>query len=204
MKPVFITGASSGIGKAAAILFQEKGWNVAATMRNPQKETSLSSLKNVRCYPVDITDINSIQKSLASAINDFGSIDVLINNAGVYTTNPLEMTSEKDINQLLHTNIIGTIHVIKMILPYFRSNKEGMIINISSVAGKSSFPFQSLYHGTKWAIEGISEGIYYELRKLNIKVKLVEPGMVKTNLYDEVQNCTNFNKLGITGTNRQK
>ncbi|HBE77924.1 MAG TPA: hypothetical protein DDW65_09100 [Firmicutes bacterium] len=102
MKTVFITGASSGIGKAAAILFQEKGWNVAATMRNPQKETSLSSLKNIRCYPVDITDIDSIQKSLASAINDFGSIDVLINNAGVYTTNPLEMTSEKDINQLIN------------------------------------------------------------------------------------------------------
>jgi NAD(P)-dependent dehydrogenase (short-subunit alcohol dehydrogenase family) len=102
MKTVFITGASSGIGKAAAVLFQKKGWNVAATMRNPQKETLLSSLKNVRCYPLDITDIDSIRESLASAINDFGSIDVLINNAGVYTTNPLEMTSEKDINQLIN------------------------------------------------------------------------------------------------------
>lgn len=190
MKTVLITGASSGIGKAAVILFQKRGWNVAATMRNPENETDLRNLKNVHCYPLDITDVDSIQKGLASAIRDFGSIDVLVNNAGIYTTKPLEMASEKDVNQLIRTNIIGTINVTKTILPYFRSRAEGKIINISSVAGRATFPFQSLYHGTKWAIEGISEGIYYELKEMNIKVKIVEPGMVKTNLYDSLKNLT--------------
>jgi NADP-dependent 3-hydroxy acid dehydrogenase YdfG len=188
MKTVFITGASSGIGKAAAFLFQKQGWNVAATMRNPDKETGLNGLKNVRCYSIDVTDVDSIQKGITSAINDFGAVDVLVNNAGVYTTKPLEMVSEKDINHLINTNIIGTVNAIKMILPYFRSRSGGKIINISSVAGKSTFPFQSLYHGTKWAIEGISEGLYYELKNLNIQIKVVEPGMVKTNLYDAVKN----------------
>lgn len=187
MKTVFITGASSGIGKATAILFQKNGWNVAATMRKPEKETELSGLKNVRCYSLDVTDVESISRSLKSAIHDFGTIDVLVNNAGVYTTKPLEMASENDVNRIINTNIIGSMNMMKMILPYYRSRKEGMIINISSVAGKSTFPFQSLYHSTKWAIEGLSEGLQYELEKLNIKVKVVEPGMVKTNLYNSIK-----------------
>jgi NADP-dependent 3-hydroxy acid dehydrogenase YdfG len=187
MKTVFITGASSGIGKAAATLFQKNGWNVAATMRNPEKETELSGLKNVRCYPLDVTDVDSISRSLALTLQDFGNIDVLVNNAGVYTTKPLEMVSEDDMSRIINTNIIGSMNMIKMILPYFRNQKEGMIINISSVAGKSTFPFQSLYHSTKWAIEGLSEGLQHELKKLNIKVKIVEPGMVKTNLYNSIK-----------------
>lgn len=100
------------------------------------------------------------------------------------------MASEDDVHYLINTNIIGTLNMMKMILSYYRNRKEGMIINISSVAGRSTFPFQSLYHGTKWAIEGISEGLQYELKKLNIKVKIVEPGMVKTNLYDSIKDLS--------------
>jgi NADP-dependent 3-hydroxy acid dehydrogenase YdfG len=190
MKTVLITGASKGIGKATALLFQRNGWNVAATMRDPEKESDLTVLKNVKCYQLDVTDDDSIRRCLQCVTQDFGNIDVLVNNAGVYTTKPLEMNSENDIHRIINTNIIGTIRMTQMILPYFRSRKEGIIINISSIAGKSTFPFQSLYHTTKWAIEGMSEGLQHELKKLNIKVKIVEPGMVKTNLYDLIQNLS--------------
>lgn len=193
MKTVLITGASKGIGKATALLFQRNGWNVAAAMREPEKESDLTVLKNVKCYQLDVTGNDSIKRCLHCAIQDFGNIDVLVNNAGIYTTKPLEMTSENDINRIINTNIIGAIHMTQMILPHFRSRKEGTIINISSIAGKSTFPFQSLYHTSKWAIEGMSEGLQHELKKLNIKVKIVEPGMVKTNLYDSIKNLSTDN-----------
>ncbi|SET79490.1 NADP-dependent 3-hydroxy acid dehydrogenase YdfG [Natronincola peptidivorans] len=188
MKTVLITGASKGIGKSAALLFQKNGWNVAATMRDPNKESDLTKLENVKCYQLDVTDHESIKRCLSSVIKDFGGIDVLVNNAGVYTTNPLEITAENDIHYIIHINIIGTINMVKAIIPYFRANNNGLVINISSIAGKTTFPYQSLYHGTKWAIEGISEGLLYELRQLNIHIKIVEPGMVRTNLYDEIKN----------------
>lgn len=194
MKTVLITGASSGIGKATAVQFQKHGWNVAATMRKPEKEESLKELRNVRCYPLDVTDPDSIKTCLSHVEADFGSIDVLVNNAGIYTTNPLEALAEDDVNRLINTNIIGTINMIQAVLPYYRRQKDGVIINLSSIAGRSTFPFQTLYHGTKWAIEGISEGLQFELDHLNIKVKIVEPGMVKTNLYDSIKNpvLTNY------------
>jgi NADP-dependent 3-hydroxy acid dehydrogenase YdfG len=190
MKTVFITGASSGIGKATALMFQKKGWNVAATMKEPEKETELNKLENVKCYRLDVTDFESIRKTVKSARLDFGDIDVLVNNAGIYTTKPLEMTSENDIFRIINTNIIGTLNVIKTVLPYFRNRKAGIIINVSSIAGKTTFPYQTVYHGTKWAIEGITEGLQYELKELNIRIKLVEPGMVKTNLYNSVKNIS--------------
>lgn len=188
MKTVFITGASSGIGKAAAVLFQKNGWNVAATMRDSEKETELARLNNVRCYSVDVTDTNSIKESFSAALRDFGNVDVLVNNAGVYITKPFEILSEHEMYHIININIIGTMNMIKIILPHFRSRKQGVIINISSVAGRATFPFQSLYHSSKWAIEGMTEGIQYELERMNIRVKIVEPGMVKTNLYETTKN----------------
>jgi len=187
MKTVLITGASKGIGKATALIFQKNGWNVAATMRDPEKESDLSGYQNIICYQLDVKDQDSIKRCIQSILQDFGGIDVLINNAGIYTTKPLEMTSEDDIYDITHTNIMGPINTMKAIIPYFRSIKKGLIINISSVAGRTTFPYQSLYHGTKWAIEGISEGLLYEMKQLNIVIKIVEPGMVRTDLYEETK-----------------
>jgi NADP-dependent 3-hydroxy acid dehydrogenase YdfG len=184
MKTIFITGASTGIGEASALLFRQKGWNVAATMRDLTAESKLSKLDNVKCYQLDVTDTASIAKSIKAAVNDFGKIDVLLNNAGVYTTGPLECASEKQIRQQIDTNIFGTFNVTKEMLPYFRERRAGTIINVSSIAGRVTFPYQVLYHSTKWAIEGFSEGLQFELRDFNIKVKIVEPGMVKTPLYN--------------------
>lgn len=189
MKTVLITGASSGIGKATALLFEKKGWNVIATMRNPTHFSQFDNNKNITAYKLDVKDKNSVNTCIEQAIQDFGKIDVIINNAGIYTTNPLESTPNEIIEDIVETNIKGVLYITKTILEHFRKNRSGIIVNVSSIAGRVTFPFQSVYHTSKWAIEGFSESLYYELKSLNIKVKVVEPGMVKTNIYNSVLEC---------------
>lgn len=186
MKTVLITGASSGIGKETAILFADKGWNVAATMRNPKNLSMFAGNKNIKAYFLDVKDIKSIKLCITQVITDFSKIDVIVNNAGIYTTNPLELTSNETIEDIIDTNIKGVLYTTKLVLEHFRGNKSGTIVNISSIAGRVTFPFQSIYHTSKWAIEGFSESLYYELKPFNIKVKIVEPGMVRTNIYNSV------------------
>lgn len=188
MKTVLITGASRGIGRATALLFQKNGWNVAATMREPEKESSYQGLKNVKCYRLDVTKQASIQDCIEAVLHDFQSIDVLVNNAGIYLTKPYETVTDDELSEIIETNIIGTMNMMKKIIPCFRKKRSGIIINISSVAGISTFPYQSVYHGTKWAVEGLSEGLIYELREIGVSIKLVEPGMVKTNIYEHTKN----------------
>ena len=180
MKTVFITGASSGIGKATAQLFQRNGWNVIATMRNPQAEKELAKLKNVKLIPCDVTNPDSVKNAVTEGINAFGRIDALINNAGYYAVGPLEAATHEQIQRQLDTNLLGLITVTKELVPYFRQQKSGAIINISSIAGIISIPLQSLYHATKWGVEGFSEALQYELRPFHIRVKIIEPGVIKT------------------------
>jgi NADP-dependent 3-hydroxy acid dehydrogenase YdfG len=187
MKTILITGTSSGIGKETAILFAQKGWKVAATVKKAETLPLFTDIENIKTYALDVKDRNSVESCIKQIIQDFGKIDVIVNNAGVYSTNPLELTSEKTIDDIVETNIKGIIRVTKTIVEHFRENKSGIIVNISSIAGRVTFPFQSIYHTSKWAIEGFSESLYYELKPLNIKVIVVEPGMVKTNLYQLVQ-----------------
>jgi len=188
MKSILITGASSGIGKETAVLFAQKGWKVAATVKTTEALPLFDDLKNITTYVLDVKDKDSVKSCIQQVILDFGKIDVIVNNAGVYTTNPLELTSDTTIDDIVETNIKGVIRTTKTIVEHFRENKSGIIVNVSSLAGRVTFPFQSVYHTSKWAIEGFSESLYYELKPLNIKVKVVEPGMVKTNLYHTVQN----------------
>jgi NAD(P)-dependent dehydrogenase (short-subunit alcohol dehydrogenase family) len=180
---VFITGASSGIGKEAAKLFQRKGWNVIATMRNPEAEKELTSLDNVKVVKCDVTDIKSINDAVAFGIETFGNIDVLVNNAGYYAIGPLENATDEQIERQIGTNLTGTITVTKRMVPHFREKRSGVIINVSSIAGLISIPMQSLYHATKWGLEGFSESLHYELKQFNIRVKLIEPGVIKTDFY---------------------
>ncbi|MDR0231006.1 MAG: SDR family oxidoreductase [Dysgonamonadaceae bacterium] len=186
MKTILITGTSSGIGKETAALFAKKGWKVAATVRNTEHLTLFADIKNIVTYVLDVKNIDSVKSCIKQVIQDFGKIDAIVNNAGIYTTNPLELTSDKAIEDIVETNIKGVLHTTKTILEHFRENKSGVIVNVSSIAGRVTFPFQSIYHTSKWAIEGFSESLYYELKSLNIKVKVIEPGMVKTNIYDSV------------------
>ncbi len=177
---IFITGASSGIGKETAKLFQSKGWNVIASMRNPEYETELNQLDNVLVTKLDVLDVDSIQKAFEDGIQKFGTVDVLLNNAGYGAYGPLEAFSRDKILRQFNTNVIGLLDVTKAFLPYFRQNKKGTIINISSIGGKMTFPLGSLYHGTKFAVEGISESLNYEVEQFGGQVKIVEPGMIAT------------------------
>ncbi len=177
---ILITGASSGIGKAAAKKFQAEGWNVIATMRSPEKETELSALPNVAVIRLDVTEAVSIASAVAEGTAKFGRIDVLLNNAGYGAYGPLEAFDTDGIRRQFDTNVLGLLEMTKAVLPGMRTNKSGVIVNISSIGGKMTFPLGTLYHGTKFAVEGLSEALHYELEALGIKVKIVEPGMIRT------------------------
>lgn len=179
-KTILITGASSGIGRETAKLFQSKGWNVIATMRNPQIEAELKALENVLVTKLDVLDLESIQNAVSEGIQKFGQIDVLLNNAGYGAYGTLESFSREKIVRQFNTNVIGLLDVTKAILPHFRQNKTGIVINISSIGGKITFPLGALYHGTKFAVEGISESLNYEVEQFGGQVKIVEPGMIAT------------------------
>ncbi|MCG8034416.1 MAG: SDR family oxidoreductase [Candidatus Thiodiazotropha endolucinida] len=179
-KAILITGASSGIGKATAKYFQEKGWNVIATMRTPEKETELNRLDNVLVTRLDVTDSDSIKSAVTKGIERFGQIDVLLNNAGYGAYGPLEAFPMENIRRQFDTNVIGLLETTKAVLPYMRKQKSGTIVNVSSIGGKMTFPLGTLYHGTKFAVEGLSEALHFELEPLDIKVKIVEPGAIAT------------------------
>ncbi len=179
-KTIFITGSSSGIGKETAKFFHAKGWNVIATMRNPDAESELKQLEHVLVTQLDVLDTNSIQKAVNQGIQHFGSIDVLLNNAGYGAYGPLESFSRERILRQFNTNVIGLLDVSQAVLPHFRSHKKGLIINVSSMGGKMTFPLGSLYHGTKFAVEGISESLRYEVEQFGGMVKIVEPGAIAT------------------------
>ncbi|RUT33643.1 SDR family oxidoreductase [Paenibacillus zeisoli] len=180
MKTIFITGASTGIGRTTVKYFAGRGWNVAATMRSPEQETELTSLNNVLVLRLDVEKEDTIQPALAEAIGRFGKIDVLLNNAGYGTMGLIEAATEEQIRRQFEVNVFGLIRMTKAMLPHFRSNQEGLLINISSMGGRVTFPTMSLYHASKFAVEGFSESVSYELASLNIKVKLIEPGAIKT------------------------
>lgn len=177
---ILITGASSGIGKATAKLFQVKGWNVIATMRKPEGETELKALDNVLVTALDVLDPASIDNAIAEGIQKFGKIDVVVNNAGYGAFGPIEAFPRENIIRQFNTNVIGLLDVTRSVLPHFRSNKSGVIVNISSIGGKMAFPLGTLYHGTKFAVEGISEALSYELEQFGAKIKIVEPGAIAT------------------------
>lgn len=177
---ILITGASSGIGKATARYFQAQGWNVVATMRTPENETELTGLDNVLVTRLDVLDSASITDAVAQGIERFGRIDVLLNNAGYGAYGVLEATSMEKVRRQFDVNVIGLIETTKAVTAHFRAAGGGTIINVSSVGGKVTFPLGSLYHGTKFAVEGISEALGYEMEAIGVRVKLVEPGAIKT------------------------
>ncbi len=181
-KTVFITGSSSGLGRAAAKLFSSRGWRVIATMRNPDKEAELATLPNVVLPSLDITDPQQIERAVARVVSD-GGVDVVFNNAGYGMSGPLEGVTDEQMLRMVSTNLLGPIRTTKAFIPYFRERKAGLFINTSSIGGLITVPFNSLYHATKWAIEGWSESMAFELGQLGIGMKLVEPGGMKTDFF---------------------
>jgi short-subunit dehydrogenase len=149
-------------------------------MRSPEKEQELNTLENVMVTKLDVLDLESISAAVEQGINKFGGIDVLVNNAGYGAYGPLEAFPRENIERQFNTNVMGLMDVTRAVLPTMRLNKNGVIINISSIGGRMTFPLGSLYHGTKFAVEGISEALNYETSQFGVKVKLVEPGAIAT------------------------
>ena len=195
-KVILITGSSSGIGKETVKLFQAKNWKVAATMRAPEKAKDLQRIVDVECIRLDVTDIDSIKTAINATLDKFGRIDAVVNNAGYGLVGAFEAASQEQIEKQFQTNVFGVMNVCREILPYFREQKRGIIVNVASVGGRITFPFYSLYHATKWAVEGFSESLQYELEQFNIRVKIIEPGPIKTDFYDRSQDVTR--KEGLT------
>lgn len=196
-KTILITGASSGIGKNIAAYFQAMGWNVAATMRAPEKETELTELENIKCIRLDVTDEASIKSAIDETIRVFGAIDVVVNNAGFGAVGPFEAATKEQIQHQFDTNVFGIMNVTRAILPYFRNKRNGVIINIASAGGRMTWPLYTLYHGTKWAVEGFSESLQYELRPFNIRVKIIEPGAIKSDFWGRSQEVLSRKGLDV-------
>lgn len=183
-KVILITGASSGIGKEAALYFAYKGWSVAATMRNPEnRKTGLENIEGIEITHMDVTEAESIKESVASAAAKYGRIDAVLNNAGYAVNGPFEAVSRQDMIKQFDTNVTGLMDVCREVIPVFRKQGFGVIINVSSMAGKAGFPLYTLYNSTKFAVEGFSEALYHELKQFGIKVRLIEPGIIHTDFY---------------------
>jgi NAD(P)-dependent dehydrogenase (short-subunit alcohol dehydrogenase family) len=182
-KTMLITGASSGIGKEAAKVFAANGWNVVATMRSPEKEQDLVPSDNLMLTRLDLQNAASIQEAVGQTLKKFGRIDLLVNNAGYGQYGLLEEVTPEKIRQQFETNVFGVIELMRASLPPMRRQRSGMIINVSSGGGIYGVPAMSIYSASKFALEGFSEAVSYELASQNIVVKLIEPhgGVTATN-----------------------
>lgn len=179
-KTVLITGCSSGIGRAAARLFAGRGWNVVATMRRPEAERELTELAGVLVARLDVQERESIGAAVEAGVRRFGRIDALVNNAGFGLFGLFEATPREKVLEQFGVNVFGVMDVTRALLPHFRAHGSGLVINISSGAGVYTLPMLSLYCASKFALEGFSEALSYELASVNIAVKIVEPGGVLT------------------------
>jgi NAD(P)-dependent dehydrogenase (short-subunit alcohol dehydrogenase family) len=194
-KVIFITGASSGIGKATSLFFANHGWNVIATMRNPEQEQELSEIPDILLLKLDVTDIKSVNSAVKQSIKKFGQIDVLLNNAGYGQQGLFEAISPAKILKQFDVNVFGLMGVTRAVLPHFRKRKQGAIINITSGVGRVTIPLVSIYAASKFAIEGFSEALSYELESQNIKVRIIEPGYISTPFYERAKSDFAFDPL---------
>jgi NAD(P)-dependent dehydrogenase (short-subunit alcohol dehydrogenase family) len=181
-KTIFITGSSSGLGRATAKLFSDYGWNVIASMRQPERETELQGLRGIRLLKLDITDPHQIEEAARETLAE-ADVDVVFNNAGYGLSSPLEGLSDEQILRMAFTNLVGPIRVTKAFLPHFRAKRSGLFINTTSIGGLITVPFNSLYHATKWGLEGWCESMAFELGLFGIGMKIIEPGGMQTDFF---------------------
>lgn len=180
-KTLFITGASSGIGQATALYFANNGWNVVATMRNPDCQDALKDADNILVVKLDVEQSATFEPAIQAGIAKFGKIDALLNNAGYGQHGLFEATSAAQIQRQFSVNLFGTMEITRALLPHFRQQGSGTIVNITSGVGRVTVPLVSIYAASKFALEGFSESLSFELASQNIRVKIIEPGNISTN-----------------------
>lgn len=181
-KTILIHDASSPIGKSAAVHFANRDWNVLAVVNQNDTDLQLNRTDNIAVLNLDIKNADYMQRAVKEGIEKFGTIDVLLNSEGSAELGLFESFSEMQIMELYDTNLFRTMRAIKAVLPHFKTQRQGTIINISSGLGRFTLPLWSLYASSKFALEGFSEALSFELAALNINVKIVEPGIISCNL----------------------
>ena len=179
-KTILITGTSSGYGKAMAELFLERGWNVLATMRRLNAGVFRHSPDRLKVLPLDVTDAGSIDRAIAAGVAAFGAVDVLVNNAGIGMASIVEATPDSTVREIFETNTFGVFAACRAVIPQMRRQGRGVIINVTSSAAIAPMPLVAIYAASKYAVEGFTESLSYELEPFGIKARLVEPGYAPT------------------------
>ena len=192
-KIILITGTNSGFGWLAANSCAGLGHKVYATMRdtkgrNADKAAALGQQENIEVVDADVTNGRSVTDTVTAILKKEGRIDVVVNNAGVYATGIAETFTDDDLDKVMDVDVRGPWRVIRAVLPTMRRQREGLIINISSVAGRFSFPFQMAYNTAKFALEGLTEGLHYEVRPLGVDVIMIQPGAFPTDVWGKIIN----------------
>ncbi|WP_448536851.1 SDR family oxidoreductase [Sphingobium yanoikuyae] len=185
-KTVLVTGAGSGIGWETSLRFAREGWNVVATTRRGDSISTDDLLPNMLAIPMDVTRPDQVRDAVATAICEYGTIDAVINNAGVAEFGVFEAISPERVRTSFEVNVYGVMNVMRAAVPHFRNRKAGTFVNISSAGGRVGMPAMSIYLATKFALEGFSESAWFELAALGIAVKLVEPGGVETPFLEKI------------------
>jgi len=190
-KTILITGCSSGLGKMTASHFAGKGWNVIATMRRPDPDLANQYPDRILVAALDVADPASIEAAIQAGVERFGGLDAVVNNAGITMVSIFEATPAEAIRQIFETNVFGMMNVIQAALPHLHRRNGGTIVNVGSGVGIAAMPLLSLYSASKQAVEGLSESLSYELSSQNIKVRLIQPGAMRS---------TNFTTTGMAAS----
>jgi len=186
-KVALVTGSSSGMGFATAIILARAGIHTYASMRHLKKYKTITELASAENLPLqvvqlDVNDKKSVKEAITKIVTEKERIDVLVNNAGYGLFGSLEDVSIEEMKAQFETNFFGVIRVTQLVLPIMRKQKSGTIVNVSSVGGRIGLPVLSAYHSTKFALEGLSESMSYELESFGIRVVIIEPGVIRTNI----------------------
>ncbi len=205
-KTVLITGASTGFGRDTAETLAQAGYKVIASMRDPQgkNRTHAEALKakNIQVIALDVTSQKSVDRAIQDILNTAGGIDILVNNAGVASAGVTEAFTDEQTAALFDVNVLGVHRVTRAVLPTFRKQKDGLIINIGSILGRVTFPFFGLYGASKFAVEAMTDSLRYEVSQLGVDVTLVQPSAYPTHMYasaiqpDDVDCVTSYGEVG--------
>jgi NAD(P)-dependent dehydrogenase (short-subunit alcohol dehydrogenase family) len=191
MKTILVTGSSTGLGYASAVALARAGHEVFATMRNPARSRQLGELAKqeslqITIVPLDVNSDASVAAGMRKILDARGYVDVLVNNAGIAPLGSVEEAPLDEFRSTMETNYFGALRCIQAVLPVMRARRSGRIINVSSVAGKLAFPGQAAYCATKFALEALSEALAAEVRPFNIRVNVIEPGVIDTPIFDKI------------------
>jgi NAD(P)-dependent dehydrogenase (short-subunit alcohol dehydrogenase family) len=187
-----VTGSSSGIGFETALLLARSGFHIYASMRNLEKSKNITEIANTEKLPLqviqlDVNDDKSVKDAINKIIAENGRIDILVNNAGYGLFSPIEDVTLDQVKEQFETNFFGVVRVTKEALPIMRKQRKGTIVNVSSGAGRVGVPVYSAYVASKFALEGLSESLRYELKEFGINIVIIEPGVIRTNIVENLK-----------------